>query len=279
MIDRAENLLPRLMPAGVEHYELVSVLSPHFGGSVHDPDHQVTLFPMHPPHALRLKYNRRFELTGAFAEEALTEKDIETVRAELHRNYLESARTGIGQAVLLGSGPMEGWWGYRDRFRIIPVPPEAPRPHFLIAAHPFLLEFTYNRSPDDIVSGSRRQREGYRIVRVLSSLLRHSITWYLPKAIGNRHYAWVQLPNSLAVWNVAYCPITYDHASIRHIPDAFTPTDGLPLLPLIPAEHYYRPGYIRSGDGLELPNDLEESFDLFFALPIQLQGQFLQVSY
>ena len=84
------------------------------------------------------------------------------MRDELHRNYLESAGTGIGQAVLLVSGPMEGWWGYRDRFRIIPVPPEAPRPHFLVAAHPFLLEFTYNRSPDGFVGGCRRQREGYR---------------------------------------------------------------------------------------------------------------------
>jgi hypothetical protein len=108
MIDRAENLLPRLMPAGVEHHELVSVLSPHFGGSVHDTDRRVTLFPMHPPHALRLEYNRNLEPTGAFAEEALTKKDIETVRAELHRNYLESAGTGIGQAVLFVSGPIEG---------------------------------------------------------------------------------------------------------------------------------------------------------------------------
>ena len=56
----------------------------------------MTLFPMRPPHALRLKYNRRLELAGAFAEEALTEKDIETVRADLHRNYLESAGTGNG---------------------------------------------------------------------------------------------------------------------------------------------------------------------------------------
>jgi len=149
VIDRAENLLPRLKPAGTEHHELVAVLSPHFGGSVHDTERRVTLFPMRPPYALRLEYNRGLELIGAFAEEALTEQDIETVRAELHRNYLETAGAGIGQTVLLVSGPMKGWWGYRDRFRIMPVSPEAPRPDYLIADHPFLLEFTYNRSPDD----------------------------------------------------------------------------------------------------------------------------------
>ena len=48
MIDRAENLLSRLMPAGVEHHELVSVLSSHFGGSVHDTERRVTLFPICP---------------------------------------------------------------------------------------------------------------------------------------------------------------------------------------------------------------------------------------
>jgi hypothetical protein len=279
MIDPGENLLPRLMPAGVEHHELVSVLSPHFGGSVHDTDRRVTLFPRQPPYALRLEYNRNLEPTGAFAEEALTERDIETVRARLHNNYLESAGTGVGQTVLFVSGPMEGWWGYRDRFQIIPVPSEAPRPPFLIAAHPFLLEFTYDRSPDGFVSGHRRQRDGYRIALLLSSLLRRSITWYPPKAVGNLNHAWVQLPNSGHEWNVAYCHIMYEHLSIAHIRDAFTPTDGLPSIPLVPAENYYQPDHIRGGDGLELPDDLEESFDLFFALPAQRQDRFLQASY
>jgi len=279
MIDRVENLLGRLLPAGIEHHELVSVLSPHFGGSVHDTDRRVTFFPMHPPHALRLEYNRDLELTGAFAEEALTEKDIETVRTELHRNYLESTGTGICQAILLVPGPMEGWWGYRDKFRIIPVPSQAPRPDYLIADHPFLLEFTYNRSPDDFVSGRRRQRLGYRIALVLSSLVRRSIWWHLPTEFGNHLHAWVQLPNIGLVQNVAYCRITYGHASIPYLPGAFTPTEGMPSIPLIPADQYYSPGYIRGGDGFELPDDLEQSFNLFFALPAQQQDRFLQACY
>jgi hypothetical protein len=279
MLDRTENLLPRLMPVGVEHHELVSVLSPHLGGSVHDTDRRVTLFPMQPPYALRLEYNGSLQLTGAFAEEALTEEGIETVRAELHRNFLESAGAGIGQAVLLVSGPMDGWWGYRDRFRIIPVPPAAPRPDFLTAAHPFLLEFTYNRSPDGFVSGRRRQREGYRTALVLSSLVRRSITWHLPMEVGNHKHAWVQLPNSGLAWNVAYCQSTYEHASIPYVRDAFTPTDGLAAIPLVTAENYYQPDRIRGGDGLELPDDLGESFDLFFALPPSQQDRFLQASY
>jgi hypothetical protein len=203
MIDRAENLLARIMPSGTEHHELVSVLTTHFGGSVHDTDVRVTLLPMRPPYALRLEYDRKLEPTGAFAEEALTEQDLRTVRAEMHRKYVESAGTGIGQNVLLVSGPMEGRWGYRDRFQIIPVPPEAPRPDFLMAAHPFLLEFTYNRSPDPAVSRRRWQREGYRISLVLSSLLR-SITWYPPTAVGNLNHAWIQLPESGHSGNVAY---------------------------------------------------------------------------
>jgi hypothetical protein len=279
MIDRAENLLSRLLPAGIEHHELVSVLSPHFGGSVYDTDRRVTLFPMRSPHALRLEYNRDLELTGAFAEEALTEKDIEFVRAELNRNYLESAGPGIGQAVLFVSGPVKGWWGYRDRFRIIPLPADAPRPDFLIGAYPFLLEFTYNQSPDFAVSSRRRQREGHRIGLVLSALLRRSITWHLPMAVGNRNYAWVQLPDSGSVPNFGYCRINYEHRSMRYIIDVFTPTDGIPAIPLLPAKGYYLPDYRRGGDDLELPDDLDESFDLFFALPTPQQNRFLQASY
>jgi hypothetical protein len=105
-----------------------------------------------------------------------------------------------------------------------------------MAAHPFVLEFTYNRSPDSFVSGHRRQREGYRIALVLSSLLRRSITWYPPKAVGNLDHAWVQLPNSGHAWNVAYCQILYEHASIHYICDAFTPTEGVSSIPLVPAE-------------------------------------------
>jgi hypothetical protein len=278
MIDRAENLLPRLMPAGVEH-ELVSVLSPYFGGSVHDTDRRTTLFPMRPPHALRLEYDRKLELIGAFAEERLTEKDIDSVRGELHRSYLESAGTGIGQAVLFATGPIEGWWGYRDRFQIIPMASDAPRPDFLMGAFPFLLEFTYNRSPDDLVSGRRRQQEGYRIALILSSLVKRSISWILPVEYGNHKHAWVRMPNGGGVWTVAYCQIAYEHPSIRYTPDTFTPSDALTAIPLVPAERYYQSNYLRGHDGLELPDDLEESFDLFFALPASKQDRFLQASY
>src|SRR5258708_21699859 len=87
---------------------------------------------------------------------------------------------------------MEGWWGYNDRFRILPVPVDAPRPHFSMGAYPFLLEFTYNQSLEFTVSGRRRQREGHRLGLILSSLVRRSITWHLPIAFGNRNFAWVR---------------------------------------------------------------------------------------
>jgi hypothetical protein len=279
MIDRAENLLPRLLPAGVEHHDLVSVVSSRFGGSLYEPDRRATFFPMNPPHALRLEYNQDLELTGAFAEEALSEEDVEAVPAELKRNFLESAGPGVGQGILFGSAPVDGWWGYRDRFRIIRVPPEASRPHVLVAPHPFLVEFIYNRSPEFTVSLCRRRREEHRLALLLSSLLKSSITWHLYKAVGGRHSTWVQLPNSGSVWNIAFCQIAYEHESIPHVLDAFTPTDGFGRLPLVPAERYYQPRYIRDGDSLELPSDLEESIDLFFALPAQQQDRFLQASY
>lgn len=279
MIDRAENLLPRLMPAGIEHHELVSILRAHFGSSIQDSKKRLILFPNRPPHALRLVYNKNLQITGAFADEKLTQKDIETTLAELNRNYLDSAGTGVAQRVLLVSGPMDGWWRYRDRFQIVPVPPDAPRPGFLIGAYPFLLESTYNKSPDNLIDSLRRERVGFRISLVLSSLLRRSITWHLPTAVGNRNHAWVQLPNSGHQPNVAYCTITYDHPSIRHIVDAFSPTDSLPSIPLVAAENYYKPGYFHRGDGLELPDDLEESFDLFFFLSPQRQDRFVQASY
>ena len=281
MINRTENLLRRLLPEGVEQHEheLEAVLTSHFHSAFHDDERRVTLFPMHPPHALRLEYRGKLKLTGVFAEEALTENDIETVRAEFHRNFLESAGPGIGRTVLFVSKPLKGWWGYRDRFRIIPVPPEAPRPDCLNANHPFLLEFTYDRSPDDLVSGRRHQREWHRIALVLNSLVRGSITWHLPMEVGTHKHAWVILPNTEGVRNVAYCPICYDHASIHNLPDTFTPIGGLAAIPLVPTAPYYRPRYISNPVGLELPDDMGESFDLFFALSGQRQDRFLQASY
>ncbi len=279
MIDRTVNLLPRLLPTGLGHHELISALSPHFGSSVHDTERRATLFPMRPPYALRLEYNRELELTGAFAEERLTEQDIETVHEQLSHNYFESAGAGVGQAILFASGPVEGWWVYREKFRIVPVPPDAPRAPFLLAAHPFLLEFAYDRSPDFMVSMMRRHREQHRIALLLSSLLRGSITWYFAKSIGNSSHVWVQLPDPAPNWNVAYCQIAYEHASILRAVESFTPIDGLDAIPEVPAESYYRPGYIHGLDELELPDDLAESFDLFGALPAERQDRFLQASY
>jgi hypothetical protein len=279
MIDHTENLIPRLMPEGGEHHELDSVLLAHFGGSVHSPDLRVTHFPKLPPHSLRLEYGPRFDLTGAFAEKTLTEIDIETVRGQFHQNYVESAGPGIGQKILWVSGPMEGCWQYTNRFQIIPVPREAPRPNFYMAAHPFLLEFTYKRSLNESVSQRRREREGNRLALILSSLLRPNITWQRLLAVGNRNYAWVQLPNSGGKWNPAYCQIMYSHESIPHNLDNFTRTEGFSPIPLVPAENYYQPGHRPENDGLEMPDDMAKSFDNFFALPPHLQDRFLQASF
>jgi len=69
------------------------------------------------------------------------------------------------------------------------------------------------------------------------------------------------------------------HKSIPYKLDTFTPTEGLPSIPLVPAEDFYRTGYRRRSNDLELPDDLEESFNIFFALPVQPQDRFLQASY
>jgi len=150
----------------------------------------------------------------------------------------------------------------------------------MVAAHPFLVESSYTKSPDFRVSGQRRGRERERLALLLSALLRVPVTWLSSRQIGARGKDWVLLPTAESgPWECAYCRHMYVHSSIKYDLEEFTPVATLGPIPVTPAGDYYSPRRVGLEHELDLPDDLSESFDLFFALPRPQQDQFLRACY
>jgi hypothetical protein len=87
---------------------------------------------------LRLAFARagRFE---AIAEPSLSDEDAQTLIKVI--GELEGGRTPtVWRVVLFASLPVNGTFRYRDRWQIRPGLDDAPKPSFVMAPHPFVLE-------------------------------------------------------------------------------------------------------------------------------------------
>jgi hypothetical protein len=58
-----------------------------------------------------------------------------------------------------------------DTLQILPVPPESPRPPFVMAPHPFVLEFTYPKCGDPLVDIARQRRRAQEFGLLLNVLV------------------------------------------------------------------------------------------------------------
>jgi hypothetical protein len=136
--------------------------------------------------ALTLQYNRKGVIEKLEAGPELKDDDIEQLIAA----FTAARPRHIWATVNFANVRTEGAWQYRDRFQILPAPPEAPRLEQLIGAHPFLLEVTYDGAEECQLDQFRATTATREISRLLPGLL------HAPEDRGG-HYArteWVFVP-------------------------------------------------------------------------------------
>src|ERR1017187_7864237 len=113
-----------------------------WGGDLNDS--QALLFPGDQEHyAIKLVFDAKHRLIDALAGPTLDETKLAEVKTRIATAFQSTEEPKIGNLVLFAPLPVTGAFRYREDFQILPVPDEAPRPTYLAADHPFLLQFSY----------------------------------------------------------------------------------------------------------------------------------------
>jgi hypothetical protein len=120
---------------------------------------------------LRVQYDGDGKLTKVLAGPDLEPGQIEELAKKIEAELLVEGPLKIRRRVLFTGVPTVGFFRYKDLFQIMPVPPEAPRPKFIIGEHPFFLEFGVKTSSNFMISNLRQEKVGRELELLVSSLL------------------------------------------------------------------------------------------------------------
>ena len=268
-----QSIRRELCPEPCDPSELEQVLLYKYrssGGDRKDP--LALLFPGEPDqHAVRLRFTDKFALKDIEAGPRLTDEDVSDLRGRIEREVLAPGPTRVGNWVLFAALPVSGRIRCGDNFQILPVPPHAPRPTFLMADYPFLLQFRFAGSSNAGVEYARRGRRGLELELILSGLVANHIRsnrttlhgWAIPAAAGDPP----------RVQDSILCQLGYHYEGFRAIQDEFSVGDGVPLLKTVPANEYYV--LSRPSREQELPATFAASIEAYSSLTPRLRRKFL----
>ena len=254
--------------------ELEDLLLRHFG-KVGFADDRYALYGTDTNPRLIVTYNKKGKPARATAGVDFTDDDSVALSTRIHDTLLNEGTLEVGRRVLFTTLRVDGFYRYRDRFQIVPVPPQAPRPQIaMLASNPFLLEVRYRRSLDSMTSMLRKERAEREIELLLAIFL-----WLPIEHLGNPRFRWVLKPSADPQPTSAHQQEGYHWPGDQPIRDTFTATQAMSPMPLIEPSVYYARYNYSVTDNLDLPSNISEMFDRFFALDAQDQQHFLRAGY
>jgi hypothetical protein len=205
---------------------------------------------------------------------AFDQSEWERICAEIETSLLNGPQK-VGREFSFNTFRVCGWWrGERSGVQILPPPDGAPHAPVEIADHPFILEFPIAGAPDDLwqITNHRRIREHQQLTRLLNLLLAGT-SKFLPGR--NRHF-WA-------------CVQFQDEPEIKWVQEWYFATLGEVVanqlsspagdkLGELDSEKYCREvGH--DGDGLRVPDDLDDLICRYQNLPSPLRAKFDRATY
>jgi len=272
----AAELRERIETADVLPDELSTLIGNTFGhGRIEPGSSEVEWSHSEGEVALRLVYTK----TGKFkavTEPALTDDDAKTLIDLIH--ILEQGGDPtVWRTVLFSSLPVNGFFRYDERWQIRPVPPEAPRPAFVMAPHPFILEVKGNALSDPIVGWMRGGRLLWEAQLVLALLLEGGITGGATSA----HHEWIidmtdieAAPSQSVLGQVTYLLPAWPEP----LNDLSDVVEYAPLTEVSSAAYFARPG-ISHDSILEIPDILIPLLRTLDAVTPAIRERFFRAAY
>ena len=258
----------------VDQSELEDVLSRHFQTSVASSP-ETLRYPATADFALELRYDDG-RLVDIVAGSALTHPEVAALQGRIEAELLTATGTASARVVLFASVPVTGHFRYRDLFQWVPVPPEAPRPSFTMAEHPFLLEFHFRQSANAGIRHLRRAILERELELLAAGLLEFTIRGH--GRLVDHH--WVLMQDDVsAPWVSAYRQEMYIWPDLVLEGGEFTDTTMLPHLTAVDPVGYYSRGGIGPDRVLEIPSTLTDLLDRFLGLPRIERERFLRACF
>jgi len=269
-----ESVLEELRANEVDQSEFEDVIARYFGTAVASSPETIR-YPATAEFALECRYEDG-RLADIVAGPALTRPELTRVRQRVEADLLTPTETQVGRVVLFASVPVTGYFRYRDLFQWVPVPAGAPHPPFMMAEHPFLLEFHFRQSPDASIRQVRRAILERELELLAAGLLEFTIRGHGRLV----HHHWVLMQDDVTQpWISGYRQEMYTWPGLVLEGGEFTDTRALPQLVAVDPVEYYSRGGIGAERVLEIPATLTDLLERFFRLPRSERERFLRACF
>ena len=272
-----ENLRNTLKVDRVDQSELEHLFLSHFGNStgISQDEIQYSHNGASDP-ALILKYDDDGELRSIEIGPGLQPGEIADLANKVSRFLLGSQESRVGQMVIFANLPAKGCFRYRDRFQLVPMPPDAPKPRMMLADHPILLQYKFADSMDTHISMLRRARVGREL-----ELLCTALSVNIRGSIGNvvRHQWSLVGADDPVNLRSEYCQEAYTWPGANGLAEDYCSLDGIETVVRSPAQAYYTRFGISLGQPIDLPDVFDNLLDKYFACNADDRDRFMRASY
>lgn len=255
----------------IDPSELEQILSGHFRSAMQLTDQAIVYPGSADRHAIKLQY-RDDHLLSVEAGPGLTATDVATLAERIEKEVLHSPGDLVGTVVLFAHLPTSGAFRYENVFQMLPVPTTAPRPAFLIGAHPLLLEFRFRASTYFPLKISRRAVIGRELELFLSAVLEddvHSL------GFGANHHWVISSEAPHQPLTVGYRQEMYTYEGLQLERNEFSSLESIPALSTVEPTDYYNRFGVSAGQELSLPATFATLYKTFTSLSADHRRQFL----
>jgi len=277
-VAHTSDLTQHLRLAEVDENEFAQLLGERFhSGSQHDNEVRYSRSG-DQDYALKLVYESD-RLVGAESGPDWKPDDLEWLRERIAKDLLGPAKRRIARDTVFSSVPIQSVFRVDDLVQLLPAPDSAPRPPFLMADHPLIMEFGFNTTSVVWTYAARRSRGARQLVRLLNVLFHGGI-----RQIG-QGFHWSFMPTSKDTeplqLDSRYLQEGYAATGVVHEQDDFSKADGLPQMTLVKADTYFgRLGIGGEGStGLDAADVLPDLVRAFFGLSEKSRRKFLRAAF
>jgi hypothetical protein len=271
-----ENLLQALHCSELDQAEFEQVIGSYFGHGHHANDHEICHARTSGGSALRVLYGKTGKFTKVLVGPDIQPGQIDELRTKIETELLTDGPSKVRRRVLFTAVPTVGYFRYHDIFQIFPLPAEAPRPKYIIGHHPLFLEFKVSTSSNFMITNLRVEKAGRELELLLSSLLDLRVWNIGPET---RHHWSLDLAGDSVALPSKFLQEGYAWEGAVVELDDFSSPDGLPTLTQVDPNQYYSMRGLFVDRKLDIPSDITQQVDRFFALSVDDREKFLRASY
>ena len=263
-----KDLTHAIPTAGLETHEVMHVFLGHFGRAEGSSPFVYKYQRETQAHFVTLTFTHRGAIKSITATDDYPDEDQATLVRAVQEQLIQSQDLVASWNVLFSTHhSMQGFFQYRDRFQVRPMPSTAPSIAQLAGEQPFVIVFSHHKSSNTMIHQMRRLKETVLLGRYLNLLLNTDVH-PAPPSTG---FGWALDASDPATPTSRWTQLGYVPGPMPDVSLPLTaPSDIPPLVEVEASTYYSRIGHFE----LTIPDNLEASLDRIFSLTLERRLQF-----